>query len=422
MRNVVVKILNIFAKAIQAKYKPVVIGVTGSVGKSSTCQVIGEILQTKYSVRFNNSAYRTDISVPLAIIGADSGKQSVMGWVRIFKKAMLLVFKKSHFYPDILILEMGVDRPGDMEKMLKVVHPNIAVCTSLGEFPAHIQYFKSAKSVVREKALLFKSLVKKDLAVLNFDDVEIKKMAEGVRAQKTYFGFADEAMVKGEEIFLGDTKWKIESGKIGMSFKITNEGTVTPFRFSYALGRGQVYAALAGTAVALYLGFNMVEIAEALEGHVALPGRMNLIKGLGGSLIIDDSFNASPSSFFSALETIKKLDAERKIVVLSDMRELGVSSEEAHRNVSKLVMETADIVFVFDKGEKYFSRFIKEAGAEEERVFCFESQRELIENLRSYLRQGDIVLVKGARKEKMEKVVKGIMLEPDLAEKLLVKY
>lgn len=415
------KILNIFSRTILAKYKPVVIGVTGSVGKSSTCRVIEEVLSTKYAVRVNNSTYRTDISIPLAIIGADSGKQSVGGWIGIFKKAVFLIFKKSHFYPDILILEMGVDRPGDMEKMLKVVKPNIAVCTNLGKFPAHIQYFKSAKAVRREKFLLFKSLEKGGFAVLNSDDAEILKLSENLRSQKTFFGFGDKATVRGEEIFLGDTKWKIESGKIGMSFKITYEGTITPFRFSYALGRGQIDAALAGAAVALHLGFNMVEISDALEGHVTLPGRMNLIKGLSGSLVIDDSFNINPSSISSALEALGKLEAERKIVVVSDMRELGDSAEEAHRKVSGLIVGLADAVFIFNRGERYFFRFIKEAGMGSEKIFCFDDQRELVERLRSFVRQGDVVLVKGARKEKMEKVVRGIMFEPELAEKLLVR-
>ena len=156
MRGLVVKILNFFARRIVGKYKPVIIGVTGSVGKSSTCEAISKILSTKFEVRRNNDGYGTDISIPLAIIGLESGHHSVVDWLVIFRRAFLLIFGKNNFYPDILILEMGVDRSRVMKKMLEVVRPNMAVFTGLGEFPAHTEFFKSDKAVAREKMLLLK--------------------------------------------------------------------------------------------------------------------------------------------------------------------------------------------------------------------------------------------------------------------------
>jgi UDP-N-acetylmuramoyl-tripeptide--D-alanyl-D-alanine ligase len=421
MRKQALHILNILSARIVEKYKPVVIGVTGSSGKSITSRMIYEVLKTKYDVRLSDGRLRTDISVPLAIIGADRNYGSFFDWLKVFGKALSLLYAKNSFYPDVLVLEMGVDRPNDMKKMLEIVHPNIAVFTGIGEFPAHTEYFKSDKHIAREKSLLFKSLLKNDLAILNIDDPYIKNLGTNLRAQKMTFGFVSKAMVKGEEIFLGEKKWKTDDGKIGMSFKIAYEGTNIPFRFSYALGRGQIYSALAATSVGLHFGFNMVEISQALSGYRTLPGRMNLIKGINNSIIIDDTFNANPGSALAALETVQKLEAKRKIAVLADMLELGNSSEKGHRKVGEYIPNAVDLVFCYGKMGKYFCRYARSRGMKEENIFCYDERDELIKKLKNTIEDGDVVLVKGSRLMKMEKIVKEIMLEPERAEELLVK-
>jgi UDP-N-acetylmuramoyl-tripeptide--D-alanyl-D-alanine ligase len=421
MRNVVVKILNMLAVKIVGKYKPVIIGVTGSAGKSTTCKVINEVLGTKYEVRFNDSSRRTDISIPLAIIGADSGGHSVWNWMKVFRKALALIFKKSSFYPDILVLDMEVDMPDDMKNMLKVVHPNVAVFTGVGEFPPHVEHFKSDKHIAREMSLLFKSLNKQDIAVLNVDDRFIKDLSKNIKCEKITFGFGAGVMVKGEEIFLGEKKWKTSNGKIGMSFKITNAGTTIPFRFSYAIGRGQIYAALAGTAVGLHLGFNIVEISEALENFKTLPGRMNLIKGLNNSLIIDDSFNSNPSSALAALETVEKLEALRKIAILGDMLELGKYSKDGHRKVGERIPKSVDMVFCYGKTAECFCETARRHGMKQDKIFHFDDKNELTIKLRDVVREGDVILVKGSRAMKMEDVVREMMLEPEMAGELLVR-
>lgn len=421
MRRTALKILDMLAVRIVEKYKPVVIGVTGSSGKSITCKMIGEVLSTKYDVRLNDSRSRTAVSIPLAIIGAERGRGALLDWIGVYRKALSLLYAKNSFYPDILLLEMGVDSPNDMKEMLGVVHPDIAVFTNVGEFPAHAEHFKSDKHIAREKSLLFKSLVKEDLAVLNVDDAYIKQMVPSLKAQTMTFGFGAQAMVRGEEIFLGNKKWKTADGKAGMSFKIAYDGTNIPFRFSYVIGRGQIYAALAAASVGIHFGFNMVEISQALSGYRTLPGRMNLIKGINGSVIIDDTFNANPGSVMAALETVHKLEARRKIAVLADMLELGNNTEKGHRRVGEYLPEAVDMVFCYGKTGKYFCRYARGMGMKEENIFCFDDRKELIEKLRGIVQEGDVILVKGSRALRMEKVVKGVMLEPERAEELLVK-
>ncbi len=421
MRQTAVNILNILARRIVEKYKPVVIGVTGSAGKSTTCKLLASVLEARFAVRFNDNRRPADVGLPLAIIGAEAEGRRLWDWIKVLVKACSLLLAKNSFYPDILVLEMGVDRPHDMKKMLRIVQPDIAVFASLGEFPAHAKYFKSNKHIAREKALLVRALGPSGLAVLNGDDEFLRGLLSGVRAQTVTFGFGKEANVRGEEIFLGEKKWRMRSGKIGMSFKMTSEGTTVPFRFSYALGRGQIYAALAAAAVGLHLGMNLVEISEALAEYRPLPGRMNLIKGRKGSLLIDDTYNANPGSMLAALETVGKLEARRKIAVLGDMLELGNYAKEGHRRVGESIPRAVDLVFCYGKTAKFICEFAKERGMKASSIRHFEKKKQMIEELQGLVGEGDVVLVKGSRRMRMEEVVKALMLEPSRADELLVK-
>lgn len=421
MRAIVVKILNILAKNILAKYKPAVIGITGSTGKSSTQKAVYEILKKKYKARCNYGAYRTDISIPLSIIGLESGGRSVKKWARIIIKALKLLAKRTE-YPDILILEMGVDRPNDMKKMLEVVKPDIGILTGVGKFPAHIRYFRNAKHITREKFLLVKSLSKKDLAVLNYDDESIRELSGSIKAEVVSYGFKEGCVLKAEEIFLSGRKWKAENGIAGISFKISYQGTTVPFRFPNVLGRGQIYVTLAAVAIGLRFGFNLVKMSEIISKFQALPGRMKLMKGINESLIIDDSFNSNPSSALAALEVLRKLDVSRKIAVLGDMLELGEYCESAHREIGKQAPKSADLLFTYGSSRsKIIFQQAQDSGMEKDKTFHFEDINSLIKSLKEIIKSGDIVLIKGSRAMRMERIVKEIMAEPNLTDELLVK-
>lgn len=417
MKSIVIKILNAFSKRILAKYNPIIIGITGSVGKSSAAKAIYEILKNKYNVRCNKSNYRTEISIPLAVIGAESGRRSIFMWTRVVIRALgEILFKTT--YPDILILEMGVDRPDDMKNMLKVVKPNIGILTYIGEFPSHAKYFKSIKNVAREKTMLLRSLGKKDLAILNCDDKFVMEAAEGVKAKKIVYGFcADNSCsqcdIKAEEIFLGEKKWKVEGGEMGMSFKISYKGTTVPFRLFYALGRSHIYSTLAAAAVGIHFGFNLVEMSEILSKYQPLGGRMKLIKGINGSLIIDDTFNANPHSMSCAIETLGRLEAPRKIAVLGDMLELGDYCRAGHKKIGKEIPKFADLLFTFGERSKIIFQQAIESGINKNLSFHFENIEELVELLKKSIKPGDVMLIKGSRAMRMERIVKRIMAEPE---------
>jgi len=420
MRFIIIKIIDILSKKILAKYKPAVIGITGSVGKSSAKKAICEVLKSKHKIAYSKNRHRTDIGIPLAIIGAESGGRSVLKWAKIILLAFKMIIKKTE-YPEILILEMGVDRPRDMEKMLKIVKPNIGILTGIGKFPPHLKYFKNAKQIAKEKSMLIKSLKKKDVAILNYDDEFIKSLSENIRAEAITYGFGDNSIVKAEEIFLGDRKWKIESGSAGMSFKISYQGTTVPFRLLFALGRGHIYAALAAISVGIHFGYNLVEMSETLSSYRPLPGRMNLINGINNSLIIDDTFNSNPSSAASALETLGKLDSVRKIAVLGDMLELGEYCDAGHKEIGKLVFKSADLLFTYGRRSEIVSKQAGNSGMKKNQIFHFDNLDDLIRLLNNTIKTDDAILIKGSRTTHMEKVVREIMAEPKMASKLLVK-
>jgi len=396
MRYIIIKILNILSKKILVKYNPVVIGITGSVGKSSVKKAICEVLKDKYKIASNKNYCKTDVGIPLAIIGAESGGRSVVKWIKIIFLAVKMIIKKVE-YPEILILEMGVDRPNDMKKMLEIVKPDVGILTNIGKFPPHTKYFKNAKHIAKEKSLLIRSLKKKDIAILNCDDDTIKDLSENIRPEIISYGFNDGSIIKAGEIFSGDKKWKIESGLIGMSFKISYNGTTVPFRLPYVLGRGQVYTALAASAVGIHFGYNLVEISEKLSNYSPLPGRMSLIKGINNALIIDDTFNSNPASATSALETLGKLDAKRKIAVLGDMLELGEYCERGHSEIGKIVPKSAELLFTYGKRSKIISEQAEKSGMKRDNIFHFNDINNLIKSLKSEIKSDDVILIKGSR-------------------------
>lgn len=405
MKFIVIKILNILSKKILAKYNPVVIGITGSVGKSSVKKAIYEVLKNRQTIACNKNCYRADIGIPLAIIGVESGGRSIGKWLKVFFVAVKKIIRRTA-YPEVLILEMGVNRPRDMEKMLKIVKPTVGILTGLGDFPPHTKYFKNTKHIAREKSMLIKSLRKKDVAILNYDDEIIKNLEQNTRAKIISYGFGNEVDIKATEIFLGDRKWKIESGLIGMGFKVSQDGTTLPFRLPFSLGRGQVYTALAAAAVGIHFGYNLVEISEALSNYRPLCGRMSLIKGMNNSLIIDDTFNSNPSSAASALETLGKLDSVKKIAVLGDMLELGEYCEAGHQEIGKLAAKLTDLLFTYGERSKIISKQAEKSGMKKNNIFHFDNLDDLIKSLKKEIRPDDVILIKGSRAMRMERVVK----------------
>lgn len=414
-KTILVYLLKVFAQATLWRYKPTVVGVTGSVGKSSTKEAIYSVVKNKFSSRRNIKNYNNEIGVPLTILGYETGGKSIFQWIKIFTFSLLgLVWQKN--YPKVLVLEMGADRIGDISYLTSFIKPYVGVITAVGEIPVHVEFFQSANQVAKEKANLIKALDRSGWAVLNFDDERVRIMASRTQGHIFSYGFFEDADIKASNF----EQHLEELSQAGVSFKVDYEGSNVPIRVRRMLAPHQVNSILAGIAVGIILKMNLVEISQNLNDYQAPVGRLNLIKGIKNSWIIDDTYNSSPSSSIAALEILKKMRG-RKIAALGDMLELGAFTEEAHRKVGAMAAEVADIIFAIGARSIFMADEAKKHGFPEANVKYFASSEEAGRILQDMMREGDIVLIKGSQGIRMEKLVKEVMAEPERADKLLVR-
>jgi UDP-N-acetylmuramoyl-tripeptide--D-alanyl-D-alanine ligase len=410
--------LKLLAKLILAKYQPDVVGITGSVGKTSAKEAIYAVLSVQYKNRRSVKNYNNEIGLPLTIIGVDSPGRSVWGWFLVFAKAFGLILFKDKNYPEILILEMGVDRPGDMAYLQTIAKPKIGVVTLIGS--SHIEFFGSIEKIKEEKIGLIKKLPKNGWAIINGDDARLQELMSKDK-QILAYGFDDKANLRAEDMQISFAKGEIQ----GTSFKMRDENSVTPILLPKVLGQAAVYAALAGAAVGKVYGINPIKIAQALGKFKAPNGRLKLLNGIKDTLIIDDTYNSSPQSSAVAMEILNKIGREadgRKIAVLGDMLELGNYSEEAHQEIGKIAVKMKiDKLYVIGERSRDIARGAEQAGMLKDDIFHFRTSDEAKKFIQERIRPNDIILIKGSQGMRMEKIVKEIMAEPMRAEELLVR-
>jgi UDP-N-acetylmuramoyl-tripeptide--D-alanyl-D-alanine ligase len=417
------KILKYFATKALQRFKPRVIGVTGSVGKTSTKEAIFAVLSSKFKVRRNEKNFNNEIGLPLTVLGLEGGGSSLWQWFLTLCHAIGVVFfLPKDSYPEVLVLEFGADRPGDIRYLVDFLKPEAGVVTTVGI--SHLEFFKTKKEIAREKSVLVKTLKKENLAILNWDDEEVRAMAEKIKAKKISFGFSEEADVRASDIFFGYEKTKDQFGgdinKIkGISFKLSYAGTTLPVRLMRSVGRPQIYAILAAVAAGIHFNMNLVEISEAFRNFQAPAGRLNLIDGVKNTVIIEDSYNAAPQSTLAALEVLERISARRKIAALGDMLELGEETEEGHREVGRKLAKVADILFAVGEKARFIADEAEKAGLDKRKIFCYTTSIEAKNPIQDELQEGDVILIKGSQGARMERISNEIMRFPDQAEKLL---
>ncbi len=420
-KSILQKILAVLAKAMIRKYKPIIIGITGSVGKTSAKEAIFAVLKKKYRVRRAEKNLNTEIGLPLAILDAKYHHRNISKWcielVKIFRKVIF-----NFDYPDILILEYGVDHPGDMDYLLSIAKPKIAVVTAIGDIPVHVEFFKDPDELVAEKAKLVAILPRDGYAILNHDDPTVFDMRKKTQATVMTHGADKDADVKITNYKLQTSKdEKLGDVPDGINFKVEHEGDVVPFRIHNVFGLPHVYATSAATAVGLVLNMNLVEISQAIEGYIPPPGRLRLLKGIKNSLILDDTYNAAPESMRAALDTLHALPGQRKIAIFGDMLEIGKYSEQAHRAMGDQAAGFVDLLFCIGPRAKFIADEAVNRNLNPAHIFRYENSESAGRALNPLIKEGDLILVKGSQALRMEKVVEEIMAHPEESPKLLVR-
>ncbi len=408
-------VLKILAKLVIRKYKPKIIGITGSVGKTSTKEAVFSVLYNKFNVNKGINNYNNEIGLPLLIFNKKSGDKSIFKWLLIFVYVIKILIFKDKNYPKILILEMASDKIGDIKYLTSIAKPDIALITVIGS--SHLENFGSLKNIIKEKGSILDKLNKNNYAILNQDDKEVINFKEKIKSKVITFGRSKES-----DVYISSINIIFKNGIIGTSFKLNYSGSKIPIFLPNILGWQYAQAAAAATAVGLSLGMNLVEIGKNLIYYKPIKGRINLIKGIKNTYIIDDTYNSSPKSSIAALEVLNNFPVNgRKIAVFGDMLELGKLTEKGHLQVGKKVVEF-DIDYLFTLGDKSkdISKGAKEFGMLENNIFSFLSIKDIVLSLKDKLKKDDIILIKGSRGIKMEKIVYEIMKEKLEANKLLV--
>jgi len=418
-KSLLQKILAVLARKVILARRPEIIGVTGSVGKTSTKEAITKVLERNFQVRGAYKNYNNEIGLPLTVLGCISPGRSLIGWYKVFKKAFVLMSKDSkEDYPEFLILEMGIDRPMDMDYLLSIVRPTRAVITKLGQ--AHLEFFNSLDHLHTEKMKLARALPESGWIIYNYDDENLRQIVKGLPRQAIGFGFSEGADVMAENI--STSQGTINQVEAGISFKMKLDGSAIPVFLPGVIGRPPIYSALAAASIALSYGLNGLEISESLKNIRQPAGRLQLISGKNETLIIDDTYNSSPDSVLEGLAALPSISMElRKRVwaVLGDMRELGALSQQGHEDVGKAVAKKADHFVTVGEDAKIMFEAASKAGLKEN--YHFNTSVEAADFLEQEIKPGDLLFIKGSQAVRMEKIVKRLMKDQDRASELLVR-
>lgn len=417
LRSLVVFILTWEARAVLMRHRPQIIAVTGSVGKTTTKDAIYAALSGSLHVRKSAKSFNSEFGVPLTILGLESGWNDPWKWLSNIVNGLSVIFSSS--YPKWLVLEVGADRPGDIHRIARWLRPDISIITGVPDIPVHVEYFNSPGEVLKEKRGLADHLKAGGTLILNGDEARMRMLQNSFRGTSLTYGFDQQNSYAAYD----DAILYENDQPRGMQFKVMRKGSSIPMAVYHALGRPRIYAATAALAVAETIGIDPVAATTGIAKWDPPPGRVRILPGSKGSIIIDDTYNSSPAAVLAALDTLKVVKGKRKIAVLGDMLELGRYSAEAHKHVGERVAETADLLRTVGFRSRLIAESALDAGMKETKIIQYEMNEaeRAGEELLSDLKAGDVVLVKGSQSMRMEKTVLAIMADPSHADGLLVR-
>lgn len=388
-------VVKYFAKHPEVK----LVAVTGSVGKTSTKVAIATVLSQQYRVRLHEGNHNTNVSAPLAILGIDypGNIKSIGAWRSVFRAAKKRI--KDPADTDIIIQELGVDRPGDMAQFSRYLRPDIAVVTAVT--PEHMEFLQTIETVAQEELGVanFSKLV-----LINHDDIDGRFADLITNPSLDTYGTTAAAEYRFE---IQD--FTLEAGYTGALIAPEFPDQV-PAKV-HLVGEHSLRTALAAAAVAVKLGMQPQTISSGLEKIHAVPGRMNILRGLQQSLMIDDTYNSSPAAVSAAMQVLYSIEAPQRIALLGSMNELGAVSAEEHKKIGDMCDPNllAWVVTVGTEAGQYLAPAAKARGCQ---VKVCQTALEAGAFVHSVLEDNAVILAKGSQG--------GIFLEE--AVKILVHY
>src|SRR3989344_8581330 len=266
-KKIIFYLLQIESRLVLWKYKPKVITITGSVGKTTAKDAVFAMLSGVSHVRKSEKSYNSEIGLPLTVLGLPNGWSNLHVWLKNILKGLALVLFP-HQYPEWLVLEVGIGKLGDMERTASWLKTDAVIVTTIGEIPVHIEFFPSKKHLIEEKSELIKTLKQDGLLLLNADDPEVLAMKVKTKNRFVTFGFGEsEVRASGESVSYSEN-----GAPRGIIFRVDVEGNSFPVAVEGVFGKNHAYATLASLALAHGLKLNMVEAIERVKKYEFAPG------------------------------------------------------------------------------------------------------------------------------------------------------
>jgi UDP-N-acetylmuramoyl-tripeptide--D-alanyl-D-alanine ligase len=358
-----------------------VVAVTGSVGKTSTKLAIASVLRQKYQVLAHQGNFNSEIGLPLSIfeIEVPETLTNPVAWFKILQQIDRILAAK---YPyEVLVLEMGADQPGDIKKFMKYITPDIGIVTAIA--PVHVEGFGSVATIADEKMALARS---SQAVWLNSEDTRVmeesKKLSKPVQTYGIEHGNVHFEGIERSEALTFNGRLQLQNGEIAIKSRMVGKHALSALAIAGAVGEE--------------MGLEPAQIRRGLESFEPVAGRMQVLDGLNGSMIIDDTYNSSPRATVAAVETLLDLPG-RKIAILGTMNELGELTESGHREVGRVAARVDELITIGENAGKYLVAGAAEAGLSEAKIHQFDSPYAAGEYVKSILKKGDVVLAKGSQ-------------------------
>lgn len=354
------------------KFEIPYIGVTGSVGKTTTRDMVYAALTGKFNAHKNVGNLNNHLGVPLT----------------------LFELNKSH---ECAVLEMGMSHFGEIEYLADMVHPEIAVISNVGL--SHVENLGSQEGVLKAKLEIVKNFGPNHLLIINGDDEMLSSLkGKELPYKLKTFGFSPDNDLYCKEYILSRDK---------ISFVCEIDGVDEHFEVP-TIGEHNILNAMSAILVSLELGLTLDEIRAGLNNYVATGMRLDITE-TDKYIVINDCYNASPTSMKSSLKVLKTFEGNRKVAILGDIFEMGDMAEVGHREVGRAAVETADVLITIGKDAAYISEEAYFNGFDAKSIYHFEDKKVLISALEGILKKDDTILVKASRGMKLEDIVNVIL-------------
>lgn len=367
-----IKALQDLASWYRLQFKIPVVAITGSVGKTTTKDMVSSVLEKKYNVLKTKGNLNSEIGAPITVLGLN----------------------KSH---EIAVIEMGMDHLGQIASISKILKPDTAVITNVGV--AHLEYLKTRENILKAKCEVFENMDENSgLAILNIDNDMLVKVDNNFK--KIWFGKAENADIKVDNVIVNYTEGVVKANLFvnGGKYDLVVPG----------LSEHLVYSAMSAIAVGLRYNMSVEETLEGVLNYTHTKMRMDIYKLQDNILVIDDTYNANPDSMKSLIDTVKKADKENKILILGDMFELGEDSFKLHKEVLEYGINAgATKIIVTGENMKQAANMLQK-----DVIKAYKDKEELIDNVAEIVEHNSIIAIKASRGMKFE----------NITEKILEKY